>query len=449
MTKVSVIMPSFNVAKYIERCLLSVISQTLKDIEIIVVDKYSTDGTREIIERYAREDHRIKLLNDDRGSCGYSDNIGIDAATGKYIGIVETDDYIEPDMYEILYEIAEKEQVDYVKSDCYEFISDMEGNEITRTYHMLGCNSFNLYNERINVKEHPEILNYIRSMWASLYKKEFLVKNNIRFNESKGAAYQDHGFLWQIVTKADTAMYIDRKFYHYRLDNVSCSMNNPKALYMDWGELQFIRNYLISNHIFKTDYDRLYYKKVYDILEIRLTQYFYGKGVKESELNRIIESYRQELLDGIKNGSFSLNFLEQSVYEDITVLLESADGYAKRIQLKAEKLRNHVIGQLGCIGKRNNVIFGCGDNGLNLYWILTKNHLENKILAFCDNDVKKQGMDHLNKKVLAPEEAIRKYPNAAFIIANARYYNDIRRQLLKLGVSNDRIIIFQHKINEV
>lgn len=449
MAKVSIIMPSFNVAKYIEKCLLSVLSQTLKDIEIIVVDKYSTDGTREIIEKYAREDRRITLLNDDRGSCGYSDNIGMDAATGKYIGIVETDDYIEPDMYETLYEIAEKEQVDYVKADCYEFISDMDGNEVTRAYHMLGYRSANLYNKRINVKEYPEILNYIRSMWASLYKREFLVKNNIRFNESKGAAYQDHGFLWQIVTKADTAMYIDRKFYHYRLDNVGCSMNNPKALYMDWGELQFIRDYLNNNHLSNTDYGRLYYKKVYDILKARLMQYFYGQGVRESEVNSIVECYRQELLDGIKGGNFSLNFLEQSVYEDMSVLAESADKYVERISLRAEKLRTHVIAQLECIGEKNSVIFGCGDNGFNLYWILTRNHLENKILAFCDNDERKQGMEYLNKKILSPEEANKKYPNANFIIANAKYYNDIRRQLLKLGVNNNRIIIFQHQINEI
>lgn len=449
MAKVSIIMPSFNVAKYIEKCLLSVLSQTLKDIEIIVVDKYSTDGTREIIERYAREDDRITLLNDDRGSCGYSDNIGMDAATGKYIGIVETDDYIEPDMYETLYEIAEKEQVDYVKSDFYEFISDMKGNEVTKIYHMLGEHSANLYNKRINVKEYPEILNYIRSMWASLYRREFLVEKGIRFNESKGAAYQDHGFLWQIVTKADTAVYIDRKFYHYRLDNTGCSMNNPKALYMDWGELRFIKNYLNNNQLSNTDYGRIYYKKVYDILKARLTQYFYWQGVKDSEVNRIVECYRQELLEGIKRGNFSLNFLEQGVYEDISVLIESADKYAERIQLRVEKLRTHVKGQLECIGERNSVIFGCGDNGFNLYWILTRNHLEGKILAFCDNDAMKQGMEYFNEKILSPEEANKTYPNANFIIANAKYYNDIRRQLLKLGVGNDRIIIFQHKINEV
>lgn len=442
-------MPSYNVGKYIASCLESVTKQTLKDIEIIVVDKFSTDGTREIIEEFRKKDKRIKLINDDKGSCGYSNNLGIEHAVGKYIGIVETDDYIEPEMYETLYEIAEKEQVDYVKSDCYEFISDMDGNEVTRDYHMLRYGLTNLYNKRINMKEYPEILNYIRSMWATLYKRDFLIKNNIRFNESKGAAYQDQGFLWQIVTKANTAMYIDRKFYHYRLDNVSCSMNNPKALYMDWEELQFIRNYLNNNYTFNIDYKRIYYKKVYEALNVRLMQYCYGKGVKDSAVKSIVECYRQELLVGIRDGNFSLNFFSQDVYEDISILTESADKYLERISLKAEKVRSHITEQMECIGERDSVIFGCGDNGINLYWTLTKNHLENKVLAFCDNDEKKQGMHFANKKILSPEEASRTYSNANFIIANARYYNDIKRQLLKLGMSNDRIIIFEYKINEI
>ena len=449
MVKVSVIMPSFNVAPYIEKCLLSVRNQTLKEIEIIVVDNYSTDGTREIIEKYAREDARIKLLNDEKGSCGYSNNLGIDTATGKYIGIVETDDYIDSTMYEVLYETAEREKLDYVKSDCYEFICDAYGNEVTRNYHMMGEQSINFYNKRISVKEYPEILNYIRSMWASLYRKDFLVKNKIRFHESKGAAYQDHGFLWQVATKSNIAMYLDQTFYHYRLDNVGCSMNNPKALYLDWKELQFIKEYLNNNYLFCKDYRQIFYKKVYNILKMRLIQYFYHQGVCSNELENIVECYQKELLDGIDKGNFIIDFLEQKEYEDISILLESVNTYIEHILLKAKMFKKQIRGQLEVIKKKDNVLFGCGENGLNLDWILTRNSLENKILAICDNDKKKQGNDYLNRKVVSPEEAVERYPNANFIIANAVYYDDIKRQLLRLGVDYNRIIIFEYKINEV
>lgn len=444
--KVSVIMPSFNVGKYIEKSLLSVMNQTLKEIEIIIVDKYSTDGTREIIEKYAALDNRIRLLNDDKGSCGYSNNIAIDVATGKYIGIVETDDYIEPDMYEILYRLAEENQVDYIKSDCYEFISDRDGNEIRRLYHMLG--EKNIYNKRIWVKDYPELLNYIRSMWASLYRRNFLIDKQIRFHESKGAAYQDHGFLWQIVTKAEWAMYIDQAFYHYRLDNAECSMSNPNALRLDWEELKFIKSYIMSDCFKHSDYGWFFYKKTYDILEARLLQYFYNGGVLNENLTKVVEHYRGEVIESVGSSTFNYDLLGQDVYTGICILLESKECYLKYLVHKAGFLKKQIDGIINTV-KDLTVIFGCGGNGLNLYWLLVKYGLEDKIVAFCDNNDTKIGTYYFGKKVFSPEEAFCKYKNAMFVIANEKYYSDMRRQLLKIGIDRKNIVNFQYKIAEM
>lgn len=106
MCKVSVIMPCLNVAEYMEKCLNSVVCQTLKDIEILVIDAGSTDGTAEIIRSYMEKDPRIRFIHSDRKSYGYQVNLGLSAAQGEYVGIVETDDWIEPDAYEILYQYA-------------------------------------------------------------------------------------------------------------------------------------------------------------------------------------------------------------------------------------------------------------------------------------------------------------------------------------------------------
>lgn len=102
MAKVSVILPSLNVGKYIGQCLESVVKQTLKDIEIICVDAGSTDGTLETINEYVERDSRVKLIVSDKKSYGYQMNLGISAATGTYIGIVETDDFVSENMYEDL-----------------------------------------------------------------------------------------------------------------------------------------------------------------------------------------------------------------------------------------------------------------------------------------------------------------------------------------------------------
>ena len=110
--KVSVVMPSLNVALYIRECIESVLNQTLKDIEIICVDAGSTDGTLEILKEYADKDPRISIINSDRKSYGYQMNLGMDAAAGEYMGIVETDDIADFDMFETLYNAAKADDLD-------------------------------------------------------------------------------------------------------------------------------------------------------------------------------------------------------------------------------------------------------------------------------------------------------------------------------------------------
>ena len=120
--EISIIMPSYNVANYIEECIESVINQTLKEIEIICVDAGSEDGTLEILQRYAEKDNRIILLNSDKKSYGYQMNLGLSVAKGDYIGIVETDDYIDSNMFSDLYNLSEEGSIDIVKSNFYHLI---------------------------------------------------------------------------------------------------------------------------------------------------------------------------------------------------------------------------------------------------------------------------------------------------------------------------------------
>ena len=121
MAKVSVIIPIYNVEKYLQECLDSVIDQTLKDIEIILVDDGSPDNCPRICDEYAQKDARIKVIHKENGGYGSAVNRGLEEATGEYIGIVEPDDYIDSDMYEDLYNIAQTNNADIVKSDHYTF----------------------------------------------------------------------------------------------------------------------------------------------------------------------------------------------------------------------------------------------------------------------------------------------------------------------------------------
>ena len=100
--KVSIIVPCWNVEKYLDRCIDSLVSQTLREIEIILVDDDSPDSVPEMCERWAEKDSRIKVIHKSNAGAGYARNSGLEVATGEYVAFVDSDDYIEPTMYEKL-----------------------------------------------------------------------------------------------------------------------------------------------------------------------------------------------------------------------------------------------------------------------------------------------------------------------------------------------------------
>ena len=110
--KVSIIVPVYNVEKYLSACLESLAAQTLEEVEIVAVNDGSTDGTGDIIDEYVASDARFKVIHKPNSGYGDSMNKGLEAATGDYIGIVESDDWIDPNMYEVLYQTAEAENLD-------------------------------------------------------------------------------------------------------------------------------------------------------------------------------------------------------------------------------------------------------------------------------------------------------------------------------------------------
>ena len=119
MPKVSILVPVYNVEKYLPQCLESIAQQSLQDIEIICINDGSTDGSADILKSFAQEDSRFRIIQKENAGYGAALNDGLRAATGEYIGIVESDDKVDASMYEELYTAARKRQVDFVKSEAY------------------------------------------------------------------------------------------------------------------------------------------------------------------------------------------------------------------------------------------------------------------------------------------------------------------------------------------
>lgn len=244
--KVSVVVPCYNVEKYLHQCLDSIVNQTLKELEIICVNDGSKDSTLSIIEEYAAKDDRIKII--DKPNAGYGDsmNRGFDMATGEYIGIIESDDYADLDMFEKLYDCAKKHELDAVKSGFYFYWSkDGEKNvpnpiasNITASRTFCPTTDFKAKMEMV------EFFNLKPTIWSAIYRKDFIIENNIRFNETPGASYQDASFNFMVWVCAKRVRLLKECFLHYRQDNEASSINSPGKVYCICDEYDKMASFL-------------------------------------------------------------------------------------------------------------------------------------------------------------------------------------------------------------
>ena len=228
--KVSIVMPTYNVEKYFRQCIESVINQTLKEIEIIPVDDGSPDNCGKIMDEYAEKDKRIKPIHKENGGYGSAVNLGIEKATGEYIAILETDDWVEPNAYELLYNEAKRNDTDMTKCMFYFYNSfrkhkdNIENNDKVYLYTNAPKGEFNL-------KQYPQLLYKHASVWAAIYKNSFI--KQIKFIE-KGY-YQDFPFFIETVCKANRISILQKYLIHYRIEegqNSSTLRNDEKLLKM-------------------------------------------------------------------------------------------------------------------------------------------------------------------------------------------------------------------------
>ena len=229
--KISVLVPCYNVEQYISQCLDSIIKQKLSQIEIICVNDGSTDGTLNILKRYERADERIKIINKMNTGYGDSMNLAITKANGEFIGIVESDDFIEPDMFFVLYEQAIRESLE-ISRGCYYNYCAGQNFPIT-------CD-FVEKNKLLNPQVNTEVFFQPPAIWCAIYRREWLLKNNIRFLPTPGASYQDTSFAFKCYACCNRFMMTDRCFVHYRTDNMQSSVKSESKLFCvcdEWNEI--------------------------------------------------------------------------------------------------------------------------------------------------------------------------------------------------------------------
>ena len=233
--KVSIVVPIYNVERYLKTCVDSILGQTLRDIEVILVDDGSPDGCGKIIDEYARKDSRVIAVHQENSGYSKAVNRGIDMARGEYIGIIESDDFIDDDMYESLYNNAKRYKTDVTKGLFYIFRSVPKAGERQNTIYK-NPNGVDLRLAPDGVfkpEDWPRIIGFHASIWSAIYKADFVKK--IKIPETAGASYQDFPFMAEVFCRAKRVSVVKRPFVHWRNDEGqgnSTSARGEKLLLM-------------------------------------------------------------------------------------------------------------------------------------------------------------------------------------------------------------------------
>lgn len=389
MSLVTVIMPSLNVAQYIEECIKSVLNQTLKDIEIICVDAGSTDGTYEILEKYAKNDTRIKLVHSDVKSYGYQVNTGIRLSNSEYIAILETDDYITSDMYETLYTLAKQNGLDYAAGD-YASVFELKNERKCIQRESLFAKNREMYGKILNNDDINKLRASDYLLWKGIYSTDFLKRNNIFLHESPKAAFQDMGFLQQVKTYAQKVMYVDKSFYRYRVGRNAASSYNLNGLNFYKNEFQWIDEELGLVAKMTSEQKKYYY---YTMSVAFFSKYGQILRVlnwnnKDERLEEPYEWFKNQLFNVSDNGINFTEIYNEKELEELKSLLNNSCEYALRCRDKAEQSIKAFEQWKEKISGKKAVIFGCGRFGIRTLRICDSRDIA--IECFADNNIELQ-----------------------------------------------------------
>lgn len=306
MPKVSVVIPIYNVEKFLKRSLDSVCGQTLEDIEIICINDCSTDNSLEILQEYAKNDNRIKIINFEKNlGVSVARNAGIKCANGEYLGFVDSDDYIDLNFYEQLYKKAKEDNFDIVKGNVSRYRLDGKILKSTELTNLINKNKFY----------------FLCDWWSAIYKTTLVIDNKIIFPEECPKA-QDIVFLNRCILKCKKLAAENTVFYHYmRRENSldSCKLPNKYAYSaIKAGEiiLNELNDAYLAGLINDADYTYVYTKKIigvwvytyYMTFDLDVKKYcsfmileYYNKCFKKDLFNQIFEY--QSLLSVMKNNT--------------------------------------------------------------------------------------------------------------------------------------------------
>lgn len=315
--RITIIVPVYKVEKYLEKCVESVINQTYKNIEIILVNDGSPDNCPYICDKYARKDQRIKVIHKKNGGLSDARNVGLDEAKGEYVLFVDSDDYIELNSCEKFIDIIGNKSPDIVVGNA----KRLENNKIYYMKHRLNTGRHTINGKKFLETELKAGTMYMAA-WLNLYRKSFLLDNKLKF--SVGLLHEDEEFTPRAFLKADSVMSTDLDFYNYiiRENSITTRKNKIKnaehliKIYRSLGEIykdiqepelrKMLNDSLVDKYLNTFQVAKLY-KKEYSYLVDK--KFLIGKSatiknklkVSLFYINKYLYYYINEIEKKIKN----------------------------------------------------------------------------------------------------------------------------------------------------
>lgn len=367
MTKLSIIIPYRNVEKYISKCLSTVLYQSLEDIEVICINDASEDNSREIVRQYAQKDKRILMLetNHESGQ-SYARNIGLEIASGEYVGFVDSDDWIELDMFEKLYNKAKSTDADITMCQAQLF-DDKTQETYSNDYYLLkplekfGESTFNPNETK------DEILDINVVLWNKIYKKEFLDRLQVRFAE--GFIYEDMPFFFETFLKAEKVNILWEKLYYYRQNRTFSTMQKSNKKVYDRVDMS-ARTYevlkqtpffeekkgdilrWVVDDIFHryTLLDDIYYEEYYK----KMREFFISLNLSDEEKDMLRTGYCYDeycnilendyfgfwrfLIEKYKTSNKRIKAAEHKCNEDILAIKDYIEEYKAQVVVEKEEI---------------------------------------------------------------------------------------------------------------
>jgi hypothetical protein len=362
-------------------------------------------------------------------------NVGLNHAIGEYIGIVESDDFISPEMFEKLYDTAKKNSTDVVKSNYYEYRSDLDIKEKFME-NLKGCE----YNSTFSPMDEKNIFFVAPSIWSGIYKRSFLENCNIKFNETPGASFQDTSFAFKVWASAERVYLLKDAFLYYRKDNMNSSVKSASKVFCICDEYEEIEKFLEVYQCKKNELAGLTfsmkfrdYKGNYNFL-ISTFQYAF--------LLKMVEEFKKDDNRGIINEKYlstiELNEISNIIHNPDKYFIETAKDY-RDDRLMADSTLNlqfYTKGFLDCISKYENIIvYGAGIIGKKVAEELIRN--KKSVLCFAVSDTAKNQKSFIDINIYSIYDLLEYAANSIILVAvKERDQYDIVNTLKNLKFKN-------------